>query len=68
MVTPWLVRNPRAAKVLKFGREQQFVVNPNGIPELSEDLKQCPRHAPTPLHALPALAKRLGVDEVRVKD
>ena len=45
MVTPWLANNPRAAKALKFGRDQQFVVNPNGIPELCEDLKQCPRHA-----------------------
>ncbi|MBI2736793.1 MAG: diaminopropionate ammonia-lyase [Rhodospirillales bacterium] len=68
MVTPWLEKNPRAAKTLKFGREQQYVVNPNGIPELCEELKQCPRHAPTPLHALPALAGRLGVAEVRVKD
>src|SRR4026208_2279511 len=68
MVTPWLEKNPRAAKALKFGRDQQFVVNPNGIPELCEDLKQCPRHAPTPLHALPALAGRLGLGEIRVKD
>src|SRR6266545_3173517 len=68
MVTPWLANNPRAAKALKFGRDQQFVVNPNGIPELCEDLKQCPRHAPTPLHSLPALASRLGLGEIRVKD
>lgn len=68
MVTPWLEKNPRAAKALKFGRDQQFVVNPNGIPELCEDLKQCPKHAPTPLVALPALAERLGVGAVRVKD
>ncbi len=68
MVTPWLEKNPRATKTLKFGRDQQYVVNPNGIPELCEELKQCPRHAPTPLHALPALAGRLGVAEVRVKD
>lgn len=68
MVTPWLANNPRAAKAGKFGRDQQFVVNPNGIPELCEDLKQCPRHAPTPLHSLPALADRLGLGEIRVKD
>lgn len=68
MVTSWLASNPRAAKALKFGREQQFVVNPNGIPELCEELKQCPRHVPTPLHSLPALARRLGVDEIRAKD
>src|SRR4029450_12384293 len=68
MVTPWLEKNPRAGKALKFGRDQQFVVNPNGIAELCEDLKPCPRHAATPLHALPALAGRLGLGEIRVKD
>src|SRR5918994_1093288 len=68
MVTPWLEKNPRAAKALKFGRDQQFVVNPNGIAELCEDLKQCPRHSATPLHSLPALAERLGLGEIRVKD
>jgi diaminopropionate ammonia-lyase len=68
MVTPWLEKNPRAAKALKFGRDQQFVVNPNGIAELCEDLKQCPRHSATPLVALPALAERLGLGEIRVKD
>ena len=68
MVTPWLARNPRATRTLTFGREQQFVVNPNGIPELCEELKQCPRHTPTPLYSLPALATRLGVGEIRVKD
>lgn len=68
MVTPWLENNPRAARTPKFGREQQYVINPNGIPELCEELKQCPKHAPTPLLGLPALAERLGLGEVRVKD
>src|SRR5580765_2193398 len=68
MVPAWLAHNPRASNALKFGREQQYVVNPDGIPELCEDLKQCPRHAPTPLHALPGLADRLGLGEIRVKD
>lgn len=68
MVTPWLENNPRAARTLKFGRDQQYVINPNGIPELCEELKQCPKHVPTPLVALPSLAERLGVGEVRVKD
>ncbi|MBY0320448.1 MAG: diaminopropionate ammonia-lyase [Reyranella sp.] len=68
MVTPWLEKNPRAAKTLKFGRDQQYVVNPNGIAELCEELKQCPKHVPTPLVTLPALAERLGLGEIRVKD
>ena len=68
MAVAWLAANPRAHKDLAFGREQQFVVNPNGVPELADEMKQCPVHKETPLHALPALAERLGVGEVRVKD
>ena len=61
MTTPWLTRNPRAARTLQFGREQQFVIDPDGIPDLCEELKACPAHKPTPLYELPALAQRLGV-------
>ncbi|KAK6021885.1 diaminopropionate ammonia-lyase family protein [Ostertagia ostertagi] len=67
-LAPWLAKNPRATRPLEFGREQQFVINPNGIPELCEELKACPAHKPTPLYELPALAARLGVGEIRVKD
>ena len=31
-------------------------------------LAECPRHKPTPLYSLPALAERLGLGEIRVKD
>src|SRR3990167_5659886 len=68
MVTPWLAKNPRLDRDLAFGRAQQFVVNPDGIPELLAELSECPAHRVTPLHRLPALAERLGVGEVRVKD
>ncbi len=68
MVPAWLSANPRAQKGLAFGRDQQFVINPNGVPELLEELKECPAHRQTPLHTLPALAARLGVGEIRVKD
>ena len=68
MVPSWLSANPRVVKGLPFGRDQQFVVNPNGVPELLEELKQCPVHKPTPLQSLPALAARFGVGEIRVKD
>ena len=44
------------------------MVNPNGIPELALELGECPAHKVTPLYVLPALAERLGVAEVRVKD
>lgn len=72
MTTPslpaWLARNPRANRALPFGRDQQFVVNPNGVPELLEELSECPAHRVTPLHSLPGLAGRLGVGEIRAKD
>jgi len=68
MVPAWLAKNPRATSHLKVGREQRFVVDPKGIAELCDMLKECPRHAATPLYALPTLAERLGVGEVRVKD
>ena len=48
--------------------DQQFVINPNGVPELARELERCPVHKVTPLHALPALAERLGLGEIRVKD
>src|SRR5262245_36855174 len=67
MVPSCLAPNPRAAKARQFGRAQQFVVNPNGIPELCEELKQCPRHTATPLHSVSALAEGLGVGEICVK-
>ncbi|MBN9091343.1 MAG: diaminopropionate ammonia-lyase [Reyranella sp.] len=67
MTLDWIDRNPRA-RALPFGRDQQYVVNPNGVPELLDMLKACPVHKETPLYALPALAARLGVGEVRIKD
>ena len=72
MTTPsppaWLAANPRARRAQKFGDAQRFVINPNGIPELCEELKACPAHKPTPLYALPALAAQLGLGALRVKD
>jgi diaminopropionate ammonia-lyase len=72
MTTPplplWLAQNPRATRTLAFGREQQFVVDPKGVPELLAELAECPAHRVTPLHSLPALAGRLGLAEIRVKD
>jgi diaminopropionate ammonia-lyase len=68
MVPPWLAKNPRAGPDLEFGREQQFVINPDGIPELCDMLTDCPKHKPTPLYALPALAAKFRLGEIRVKD
>jgi diaminopropionate ammonia-lyase len=72
MTTPtlpaWLARNPRSDRSQEFARAQQRVINPNGIPELTASLTKCPAHRTTPLFELPALAKRLGVGEIRIKD
>lgn len=68
MLPSWLTRNPRARRDVPFGAAQKHVIDPAGIPELGETLGQCPKHVPTPLHSLPALAQRLGVGELRVKD
>jgi diaminopropionate ammonia-lyase len=68
MTHDWLARNPRARPDQPFGSEQQYVVNPNGVPELLDELKACPAHKETPLYSLPALAARLSVGEIRVKD
>src|SRR3982750_2267051 len=67
MTAQWIARNPRADN-LPFGHEQHRVIDPEGVPELLDMLAACPVPKPTPLHSLPALAARLGVGEVRVKD
>jgi diaminopropionate ammonia-lyase len=67
MTLDWIDRNPRAG-TLRFGRAQHHVVDPDGVPELPDMLKACPAHRQTPLHALPALAARLGVGDIRIKD
>ena len=68
MIPPWLAKNPRATQGLEFGREQRFVIDPDGIPELCDMLTDCPKHKPTPLYSLPTLAERSGLGEIRVKD
>jgi diaminopropionate ammonia-lyase len=68
MLPAWLACNPRARHDLPFGPAQKHVIDPDGIPELCDMLEECPKHVPTPLHSLPALAQRLGIGALRVKD
>lgn len=68
MVASWLAHNPRVNPRLPFGPEQRRVINPNGIAELGDMLRDCPRHVPTPLVSLPALAGRFGLGGIAVKD
>jgi diaminopropionate ammonia-lyase len=66
MVPPWLAANPRASRHQPFGAAQRAVIDPASVPDVGALLGG--GHGPTPLHALPALASRLGVGELRVKD
>lgn len=66
MVLSWLAANPRATRKQAYGAEQRAVIDPERVPDVGALLGD--KHGPTPLYSLPALAKRLGVGEVRVKD
>src|SRR6478672_2742066 len=65
MALSWLAANPRARKP-SFGAQQRAVIDPAHVPDVGALLGA--GHEPTPLYALPALATRLGVGEIRVKD
>src|SRR5215467_13744882 len=66
MVLSWLEANPRAARKHGYGAAQRAVIDPDRVPDVGALLGG--GHGPTPLYSLPALAERLGVGEVRVKD
>jgi diaminopropionate ammonia-lyase len=66
MVPEWLSANPRADRQQPFGAAQQAVIDPHRVPDVGALLSG--GHGPTPLLSLPALALRLGVAEIRVKD
>ncbi len=62
----WLARNPRARHEQPYGAAQRAVIDPTTVPDVA--------HLPggekgaTPLHSLAALARKLGLGEIRVKD
>jgi diaminopropionate ammonia-lyase len=66
MVPAWLARNPRARLDRPYGTAQRAVIDPAAVPDLA--VLPIADTAPTPLVSLPALAARLGVAEIRVKD
>lgn len=68
MTPPWLQINPRRPRAAIYGPGQRDVVSVAGLPEVLEALAACPAHRPTPLRNLPALARRLGLGAVQVKD
>jgi diaminopropionate ammonia-lyase len=66
MMHDWLARNSRAMDNASFGPAQRAVIDPDRVPDVGALLGG--GHGPTPLVALPALAARLGLGEIRVKD
>src|SRR5260370_12399980 len=66
MALPWLAANPRTARKQAYGAGQRAVIDPDRVPDVGALLGG--GHGPTPLQVLPALAQRLGVGEIRVKD
>jgi diaminopropionate ammonia-lyase len=66
MVPSWLAANPRTSRLQPFDAAQRAVIDPARVPDVGALLGG--GHGPTPLYALPALAQRLGVGELRVKD
>jgi diaminopropionate ammonia-lyase len=68
MSLSWLTRNPRADRARPYGAAQRQVVTHAGVAEMAAGLSRCPAHRVTPLYALPALAARLGVGSIDIKD
>ena len=66
MTQDWLARNPRAQSNQPFGAGQRAVIDPDRVPDVGALLGDT--QGPTPLQALPALAARFGLGEIRVKD
>jgi diaminopropionate ammonia-lyase len=66
MVTNWLSPNPRASQTSSYGPAQRAVIDPDRVPDVGALLGG--GHGPTPLVSLPALARKFGVGEIRVKD
>ncbi len=66
MVLSWLAANPRADRNRPYQAAQRSVIDPERVPDVAGLLGD--RQGPTPLYSLPALAERLGLAELRVKD
>jgi diaminopropionate ammonia-lyase len=65
----YAVVNPRAAPPAEpYGAARSRVLSAAGFSAAAAEIATWPGYAPTPLHALPQLARRLGVAEIRYKD
>jgi diaminopropionate ammonia-lyase len=62
-------RNPAAAPAAEpYGDARSAVLNEDGFAAAQREISQWPGYAPTPLHALPALARELGLGMLHYKD
>ncbi|MBX3499628.1 MAG: diaminopropionate ammonia-lyase [Alphaproteobacteria bacterium] len=68
MTPSWLQINPRRHTAAAYGPAQRAVVSAAGLAEVEAALAGCPAHRSTPLHDLPAMARRLGLEALTVKD
>jgi diaminopropionate ammonia-lyase len=68
MTLSWLQINPRRSTAAAYGPGQREVISLAGLPEVLDALAPCPAHRPTPLRSLAALARRLGLGAIHVKD
>ena len=62
-----LAANPAAEPAAAYGPRQRKVLNPEGLAEARHSIAQWPGYAPTPLVALPGLARWLGVGALHYK-
>lgn len=61
--------NPRAAgRDVPYGETRAAILNAQGFAAAEREIAEWPGYAPSPLHALPALAHRLGVGALWYKD
>jgi len=66
MVPSWLGSNPRADRRQPYGPDQRALIDPTAVPDVGALLKDT--HGATPLQALSALATKLDLGDLRVKD
>ncbi|TSH88534.1 diaminopropionate ammonia-lyase [Verticiella sediminum] len=60
--------NPAHHANLPYGQDQAQILSARALAQASAAIRDWPGYAPTPLHRLPALARRLDVAEVLYKD
>ena len=63
-----LVMNPLADRAAPYGAAESAVLNDTAFAEARAAISAWPGYAPTPLHALPGLAREIGVAAIHYKD